>query len=448
MANAGQSGNVCTSSSDAQDAKNVAVTYGNNNGVSIPPADIAVNTDTSATTTSMAGQTVTVPAQSVRALVPETAPSFFASVVGISSRSVSAAAIATWNGISTSPYSLFAGNSTCGAGLGISMTSNGGGKEDITGIHSNGSFVWAADSNHPVYGTYSSDQTGNTPCANNSWNSKQNGNITSSGTAAIPYPETYIQPGTPNGPTCTYSSTYFSTSATGTHAISGAGVYCVTTTTAASCDGSDSKASGTIYVGTALSGSYEFVGPCISLNTSGTISAPANSPLIYGTTSSPVGANPPTDIYIEGNGATINAPIYDPSGTVEITGNNGAIFTGFIEADNITVDKNSFATFTGNGPSATSGGDDQVGEHPDDAGPDGHLGVESPGAERERCAAEMRGRLAGRDVEHVDRQAHADHPAGRQRPPVIPAGVQAKDERRQNLDDNDPADELEFDSER
>ena len=320
-------------------ATTVAISIAGSDGVTITASNVSYNTSNS---------TVTVTA-------PNPAPVFFASLLNFGSTvATSASSTATWHG-NTGTYSLFAANPTCGTGLGLEMTSNGGGGESITGMHSNGTFIWQADSSSAVYGSYSSAQAGGTACTNDGWNFKQNGNILSSGTTDLPYPVTYVQPGTSGGPSCTYSQPWFSTSATGVNAIGGPGVYCVTATPSSCSQPTSSGGTGTIYIGTGLSGAYEFVGPCITLSTSGTVTAPSGAPVIYGTANT--ASSGTTDVWISGNGATLMAPIYDPSGTVEIQGNSGALFTGFVEAANIIVDKNSFSTFTGNGPTTAPGGD-------------------------------------------------------------------------------------------
>jgi hypothetical protein len=173
---------------------------------------------------------------------------------------------------------------------------------------------------------------------------------------------TFTQPGTSGGPACTYSAPWFSTSAAGVNAIRSPGIYCATGTPSSCPDLTGNKTSpstGDIYVGTALTGNFEFVGPCITLASTGTINSPDGAPLVYGTATAGSTSSQP-DIWIDGNNETFVAPIYDPNGTVKITGNNGNL-TGFIEAMNITVDKNSFTTFTGNGPQTAPGGDQLIG---------------------------------------------------------------------------------------
>src|SRR5579864_2914902 len=161
-------------------ATTVAINIASSDGITITSNNVSYNSSSSTVTVS----------------VPNQAPMFFASLLHIGSGiTTSASSTATWHG-NTGVYSLFADNPNCGTGLGLEMTSSGGGGESITGMHSNGTFIWQADSQSAVYGSYSSAQAGGTSCSDDAWNFKQNGNILSSGTTDIPYPVTYTQPGT------------------------------------------------------------------------------------------------------------------------------------------------------------------------------------------------------------------------------------------------------------
>jgi Flp pilus assembly protein TadG len=211
-----------------------------------------------------------------------------------------------------------------------------------------------------------------------------------------------------NAGTCTFAATYFASDASGINQINYPGIYCVVTasgsTTIATsysgnsnnCNdgqnknnlGSDDTA-GSIFVGgtTAPSGQFEFVGPCVvddgqsggGLSTSqtqitgsacgGSPDAPNTCPLVYATNqanyptacttsgypNTPEVVNSPDGIYLDGNTLTLNAPLYDPCGTGEISANVNT-FGALLEAANISVDKNSFGSFKGTGPPVGGGG--------------------------------------------------------------------------------------------
>jgi hypothetical protein len=212
-------------------------------------------------------------------------------------------------------------------------------------------------------------------------------------------PPTNITPGV-----CTYSSTYFSTDGTGTHQIRWPGIYCVTDdsgsniATAYSGTGSGGQCTAntgnkvtsddtpqSIYINSTLQGAYEFVGPCVvgDSKLSSSISAVSNSPLIYGTAESaypclepPAGqtlasdlsnnfVNPaaitssPDNVYLYNNNLNLNATVYAPCGTVEMYKNN--TYDAFLEAANVTIDKNNFTSWLGTGPSSAPATDGLTG---------------------------------------------------------------------------------------
>lgn len=371
LAQAGLSSSPCTSQTDTTDAAKVATTLATDNSVTIPSGDVTFNTSNKTVTVTTAGK----------------APVTFAGVAHLAP-SISARAAAGWTA-ETGNWTLFADNQTCGSNLGLVLETNGGGNGGVTGMHSNGSLNSNDHSgavNYDASLTYNS--SGQPICGANgasgstdSWDTK-NMNVSSSGTSALALPECFNQPGSGGdacatsdpsapdpgtAPSCTYSAPYFTTSTTFGHhggavpssdQISAPGTYCVTSGVSGTCtQDSDNGTPGTIYVGTSLNGSsgYEFVGPCITLAASGTLTAPTGQPLIYGTANT--AGTGTTDVFLDpGNNVTMSSAIYDPNGTVELAGNKVAL-TGFVEAANIIVDKNSFSTFTGNGPASGPGGD-------------------------------------------------------------------------------------------
>jgi hypothetical protein len=361
----------CTSATDTLGANNVATIYARTNAIP---------------TTSGSSVTSAVNTTAASVTVSTTTPGsvFLAGVVGVSA-SVSARAVASYDAPGTVPYSLFAGNSTCGTNLGIYFDSGGNGNADVQGIHSNGTLVLNGHSNHTVSGTvtYTAGPPPAPVCqsANDYSTSSSSDVITSSGTTALAYPEI---PSTPSCPVANQATDFWSTdkaNAEGKKIAPSGGVYCIvpsigtgstsTFVTNASCpntSGNNSSWDGqtdTIYIGSNVSGD-EFVGPCNQLDASGMMTgytpspAPTTpNPLIYGTlnTTSSNGGTTDTWVTLGGNNQTLNAPyIYDPTGTVEVSGNSQTM-TSFFEAYNVHVDKNSLTTLTGNSTVLTNGGD-------------------------------------------------------------------------------------------
>jgi hypothetical protein len=301
-------------------------------------------------------------ADNVTVTVPTHAPEFFENLFGSSGPPVTAKAVAHWHS-PNAQLSLFAGNQTCGSRLGLQMASNGGGQQDASGLFSNGEYVVSSNSNHPVNGAFAHDQPGSPGYCSDNTTSVKDGTVGNAGNTAIPYPETYTQP-QPGG-SCNYTASYFSTSTNvpASHQIKNPGVYCVDSSfTGSSCteDYSSTNDAGWIYFdGSGLSGSFELVAPCMSLlNLTSSITAPSGAPLAYGTsniaTAAPVSSGLPTcsdpstaspSTWLV-NGGVSDGTIYDQCGTADFPSNNS--FTGFVEAENIIVEKNN--TITGNGP--------------------------------------------------------------------------------------------------
>lgn len=349
--------NYMASGGAAASATSTATTYASNNGrFTVPAGNVTVDTTSN---------TVTV-------LVPSNGANLFQHMLG-SGPSISARAVASWNTSSNAQYSLFAANPTCGSGLGLDFTSNGGGHESVSGIYSNGQFEVDANSDHPVDGAFAA------PGCSGNTTSVKDGTVTQKSGGALPYPTTYSYPST-----CDHSQSYFTTSSAigktsvpAANQITSPGVYCVTSSfnDSGGCtdDYQNLNKTGWLYVDASkLSGTgYEFVGPCLSLlNLTSNITAPSGAPLVYGTsnittaattTSLPTctsSSNNNTTTWLDNNGASLASTIFDQCGTVEVTGNN--TFTGFIEAYNIKVDKNNSVTGTGPTEPFLSGGDSLI----------------------------------------------------------------------------------------
>jgi hypothetical protein len=369
----------CTSTSAGT---STAMTYANSNGV--PASTVAIDTT---------NYNVTVTTQTA-------APTAFAALFGLKPN-VAARAVANWNSGST-PYSFFAGNTSCASGTGLYFADNGGGLSNVPGVHSNGSLTVNNNSGSVSITGSISDTSSGSACLSAGTKNVSVATLTT----ALAWPETY------SPPTCTTSNTatYWTTAAvTGHQIVSGGGVYCVTTpfpTTATCGPGSGTtnagiftgysggaQAPGSIYLGSQVTG-VELYAPCvvISSGASGssaiTGSTPFQYPLVYGS-----GLNNPTvghgqgsnassanpTVFIgdtsNGGGITLTGAIYAPGscttdpnfpvdspncsgtingGTVEISGNNQ--LTGFVEAENIWIDKNNFHDVVGNGPTNTFGG--------------------------------------------------------------------------------------------
>lgn len=391
LANGAKGQGPCSSATDYTEATTIAVRYANDNGISITSSDVTFG-----------NARVTVNAQA-------TSPAWFSRLFGIKNGVVGAAAEAssTWSASSTcvtsgasNCLSFFAGNTTCPssdtevsgttegtteatlpsetAGLVLVVNDSGGGQSQVLDAETNAYIYNGGHSGASIFNVLQP------PGCTNSLVNPKNTYITSS--PVQPYPETWVQPKSGYG--CDQIGDYLTTNATTNGAptpskdlISGPGTYCVaqsdtTKPVTTPCTQDASGVAGSIYVNEASSsltagGAYEFVGPCATFSNASTpvITNPPGQPLFFGTKNIVKPASPDpnalptctddandgttgTDVWIDGNGAQIGAPIFDQCGTVELTQNNN--FLGFIEAWNIILDKNN--TSTGNGPQSGSGG--------------------------------------------------------------------------------------------
>ena len=321
----------------------------------------------------------------VKVTVTNPVHSSFAGLFGLPSVTASASATASYNSLTGQKWgcassggpnciSLFAGNDNCPSSspssndVGLSLVTNdhGSGNETMTGLYSNGYYY-----NGGASGSFALT-TASPACQWNNEKKASNTTFTSTGTGPVSYPAVWAKPA------CTYSQPYFSTTASPPNQILAPGVYCATGTLSGGCsqNGYSGSGSGTSYAGyidvdmstAALSGqSYEFVGPCAVLSGStDVLSNISGQPLVYGTsnvtTSATTTALPTcttaaddgsagTSTWLTGNGAALDAPVYDQCGTFEDTGNNSS-FVGFVESWNIILDKN--GAVQGDGPTSAT----------------------------------------------------------------------------------------------
>lgn len=357
MANAGSSGDSCTSATDTSDATTVAETYASDNGVTITSSDIAFD---------MTKDTVTV-------TTPNPAPAFFASIVGIHSTTPTAKSTATWTSEEASTcttteegkgdcYAIFAYDSTC-ANDGVDVTTN---NTVINGaIHSNGDISNNGNNNTKLEGpnSYGSGAGCKNPSGSKSVTETQD-------PSSLCYPIDYsgLTPnpsscgGTDASPDWTATSSYctvtINSSATYTIPTSGGhlvpGVYCDTTSGTVNVSGSAASASAGVTV----------VAQNFNLTSAGTLypytssAATASNQLVLyqytsnwnGSTCS--GSSP--GLTINGNTSfNLNGTIFAPCAFVDYQANNTTM-VGFIEGYDVLMEG---ANMTGSGPAPTGAGD-------------------------------------------------------------------------------------------
>jgi hypothetical protein len=321
--------------------------------------------------------------------VQSTTPAEFGKLFGIQSANTSARATASYNTVpgslpmcgavtgGSNCYSLFAGNNVCPSpdptissssydyvGLDLVTQDSGGGKSTMSEMYGNGYYYNGSNSSSSSF-KVTTVGTGTTPSCNPTLSASTSTYQTVS--KALPYPEVWTKP------TCTSTHTASSWTTTSINSAGyGPGVYCTTATATQTC-AHDGTAAGDIAVNMSQltsAGGYEFVGPCVSITGwSTTATNITGQPLVWGTSNIQTtngtldyatSAALPTCIKNDGtnltstflDGSPTQAPtIYDQCGTAEITQNSG--YTGFVEAWNISVDKNNGVT--GNGPTSITG---------------------------------------------------------------------------------------------
>jgi Flp pilus assembly protein TadG len=315
----------------------------------------------------------------VTATITTSVSSAFAGFAGVGSATARATATASYNTVpgwqsncvqtgSASCYSLFAGNPNCDAspsiptnyvGLDLITNDNGGGSSSLSQMFANGYYWNGGNSGASVFSVTTVGTT-SPPCTDSLAKNTTTYKYTPS---IVPYPEPFVEPAT-----CGHTAALWTTA---TVASGGPGVYCVNATPSTSCsDGATATGDIDVNMGTLSAGAYEFVGPCVTIaGQSTTATNITGQPLVYGTSNiATVNSKPAfgttsalptcvlnngtnkTSTYLDGN-PTAGPAIYDQCGTVEVTGNGG--YTGFVEAWNISLDKNN--AVTGNGPTSVTG---------------------------------------------------------------------------------------------
>lgn len=323
----------------------------------------------------------------VKVTVQSTTPAAFGGLFGIHSANTSASATASYNTIQSSSscsstngasdcYSMFAGNDVCDGsasaivskgdyvGLDLVTTDHGSGKSTMSKVFSNAYYYNGGNSSASTY-IVTTVGTGTTPSCTPSLNKGTTTYVIVP--KVLPYPEVYTEP---TGTQCTYAASW----TTATIKAHGPGVFCVNTTPSGTCaDGGTVAGDIDVDMSSLAAGGYEFVGPCVTIaGQSKTATSISGQPLVYGTSNmAQTGSTPdfatstalPTCVKNDGTNLTSTfldgspssgegSTIYDQCGTAEITQNGG--YNGFVEAWNISLDKNN--TVTGNGPTSITQG--------------------------------------------------------------------------------------------
>ena len=316
-----------------------------------------------------------ITSSTVAVTVRSTSSSAFGGLFGFALEPISGTAVASYSNLvsntsacaaSGAPHciSMFAGNPACPPSpsdpdtVGLAFNSTGGGGGDIADAYGNG-LVWN-DANSS--GTW--NLTG-VSCQSDKPPSTDKNTSLQITTSTVPYPEAWDQP------TCDPAHTRASWDAASVAAAGGPGTYCVTTGPSGGC-ADDTDQAGEIYLDMASlpSGQYEFVGPCVDISgENANVTNIHGQPFVYGTsnivtkatstalptcTAAANNGTSGSSTFFDGNNVSLDAPVYDQCGTVEIMKNKVA-FAGYIEAWNIISDKNS-GVVTGDGPTSPDGG--------------------------------------------------------------------------------------------
>jgi type II secretory pathway pseudopilin PulG len=353
---------ACTQPTPSGDATSKAQAIANDNGYPNSSVSLAYTSST------------------VQATLTTSVPSTFAGFAGITSTSVTATATASYNTLpgykstcvqtgAATCYSLFAGNPNCDSapsipsnyvGLDLITNDNGGGSSNLSQMFANG-YYWNGGNSGASQFVVTTVGTSSPPCANSL--AKSSTTTYKYTPSIVPYPEPFVEPSS-----CDHTAASWTPA---TVAGAGAGVYCVSAKPSTSCsDGATASGDIDVNMSSLPGGTYEFVGPCVTVaGQSATATNIDGQPLVYGTsniatvssklafgtaTALPTctlnnGTNK-TSTYLDGS-PTAGPAIYDQCGTVEVTGNGG--YTGFVEAWNISLDKNN--AVTGNGPTSVTG---------------------------------------------------------------------------------------------
>jgi Flp pilus assembly protein TadG len=266
--------------------------------------------------------------------ITATVSNSFAGVIGISTSTVSASAAAKHTLASGgNPYALFAGNTVCSGG--VSVDKNNG---NINGfVHSNGSVTVSGNNTAIPAVSYQQGCSGPT-------SSQIGGGTVTTTMFSLPYPQTFGFPTTVQSSCCSqFSICSGHTSAVVTIASASSGVYCATSSITIA-DGTDTTASGGV---TLIAPVINFpntsgVGHAVTLTPYYPTAGDPTSLLMYVTSAMPVA--------VQSNKTSLTGTLYLPSSDIEFSKNNDTL-TGFLEARDITIDKNSIDVITGKGPS-------------------------------------------------------------------------------------------------
>jgi Putative Flp pilus-assembly TadE/G-like len=363
MANAGSTGDSCTSSTDTSDATTVAETYASDNGVSITSSDIAFN---------MTKDTVTV-------TTPNPAPAFFASIVGIHGTTPTASSTATWTSEQASTctaaeeskgdcYAIFAYDTSCTNPSLQGVFNNSNNTVILGAVHSNGGI----------------DNTGNKNTKFEGPNSYGSGSGCTSNVTAVQDPNPLCYPvdysgQTPSPSTCggTNASPAWSPPPTSycTVTISTSGTYTIPKNTAGYLTPGvycDTNASGTVAVSgsaqstsagvTVIAYNYDLTSAGTLYPYTSSLATAGNQLVLYqyspnwnGTNCDGSGSSPVIgSMLVNGNTSfNLNGTVFAPCATVTYTANNTTM-VGFIEAYNVLLEG---ASLTGSGPAPTGAGD-------------------------------------------------------------------------------------------
>ncbi len=375
----GPTGDVCSSSTDTTDAKQVAVNYAAMNGVTISASNVTINTTN----------------DTVQVSAANTAPTFFASLIGIKTTTQTAASTAGWTvGSTSTPCSqassktlcsaIYSASTSCTSGNGISSgTSSYGFTLNISGnIHSEGLLTFAQNGSIQADGSGAAPSLSVAGSCYTSQNLPTKSGYTATQVASESWPINYAA--SPYFAACTTAAGTCTTSAA-TNGVSGSPSYCTLATTSSSgytftdFNGVDQlPVSGNVYcaIGTGtVSNPATWNGP-IQIESSDCPSTYKKVTFIGGNVSFENGAYGGTDIcyqpqlynclvYSTGNVAGTNdtlswtGDIFAPDGTITLGSSGSGIDAtstgGMLEALNVNLQQGTLnITGDGNVPSAAS----------------------------------------------------------------------------------------------
>jgi hypothetical protein len=369
--NVGPTGDICTSSTDFSDAKQVAVNYAAMNGVQISTGNVTISGNT------------------VKVATAATSPSFFAQIFGIKTTTQSSASTAAWSASTSTTcttadqtagecYAVYAANQSCGSSAGYVVNSSGA---TITGlVHSQGQINFGSGGGtytfeDPV--TYSSGNCAVTWSASQSMpkDSPTSGGNEPAGFWPINYATVF--------PACTTTCVTTAAAANNGNLLAGTPSYCTYATTSSNgftfgwiTSADQVPLSGNIYCsigsgtpsnpatwngpitfGSATVGSASspvtatFIGGSVSATGSTLYLAPAantSNCLIYAVDADSAASAGDAIEFGNGNGS-FSGTMFAPNGTVNLNSTDAT--TAFLEALNVNAGN---LTFTGNGPLASS----------------------------------------------------------------------------------------------